>query len=115
LRCSGWLGLVIDWLKQEPVASPGANMASKFVIDKIIYLRSPNFPIFFFAVAASTSFAAARVKFLTSVKALHPIVFISFSTGDTMLMGTTTNQRDNPNVPGQPRPRLARGVRKHDT
>jgi hypothetical protein len=115
LRCSGWLGLVIDWLKQEPVASPGANMASKFVIDKIIYLRSPNFPIFFFAVAASASFAAARDKFLTSGKARRPILFILFSSSDSMLMGIMTNQRDTPNVPGQPRPRLARYVRKHGT
>ena len=99
----------------KPVASPSANMTSKFVIDRIIYLRSPNFPIFFLAVAASTSFAAARVKFLTSGKAHHPILFISFPTGDAMLMGTTTNERDIPNVSGQPRPRLARGVRKHDT
>ena len=90
-------------------------MTSKFVIDKIIYLRSPIFPIFFFAASTSTSFAAARVKFLTAGKARHPILFISFSTGDSMLMVITTNQRDIPNVPGQPRPRLARGVRKHDT
>jgi hypothetical protein len=90
-------------------------MISKFAIDKIIYLRSLNFPIFFFAVAASASVAAARDKFLTSRKARHPILFISFSTGDSMLMVITTNQRDIPNVPGQPRPRLARGVRKHDS
>ena len=90
-------------------------MASKFVIDRIIYLPSPKFPIFFLAVAASTSFAAARDKFLTLGKARHPILFISFSTGDCELMGIMTNQRDIPNVPGQPRPRLARGVRKHDT
>ena len=85
-------------------------MTSKFVIDKIIYLRSPIFPIFFFAAATSTSFAAARVKFLTSGKARHPILFILFSTGDTMLMATTTNQRDTPNVIGQPRSWLARSV-----
>jgi hypothetical protein len=72
-------------------------MTSKLVIDKIIYLRSPNFPIFFFAVAASTSFAAARDKFLTSGKARHPILFISLSTGDCELMEITTNQRDIPN------------------
>jgi hypothetical protein len=78
-------------------------MTVKFVIDKIIYLRSPKFPIFFFVVAAAAQFAAARDKFLTSGKALHPIVFISFSTGDTMLMWTTTNQRDNPNVKDQQR------------
>ena len=90
-------------------------MTSKFVIDKIIYLRSPNIPIFFFAAAASTSFAAARVKFLTSGKARRPILFISFPTGDCEHMGMMTNQRDNPNVPGQPRPRLARYVRKHGT
>jgi hypothetical protein len=89
-------------------------MTSKFVIDRIVYLPSPNFPIFFFVIAASTSFAAARDKFLTSGNALHPIVFISFSTGDTMLMGTTTNQRDNPNVSDQPRPWLARIVRPHN-
>jgi len=115
LRCSGWLGLVIDWLKQAPVASPSANMTSNFVIDKIIYLRSPKFPIFFLVVAASASFAAARDKFLTSGKARYPILFISFSTGDCELMEIMTNQRDNPNVTDQPRPRLARGVRKHDT
>ena len=90
-------------------------MTSKAVIDKIIYLRSPNFPIFFFATAASTSFAAARLKFLTSGKARRPVLFISFSTGVSMLMVITTNQRDIPNVTDQPRPRLARGVRKHDT
>ena len=90
-------------------------MASKSVIDKIIYLRSPNFPIFFLAVAASAPFAAARDKFLTSGKAHRPILFISFSTGDSMLMGITTNQRDIPNVPGQPRLQLARYVRKHGT
>ena len=90
-------------------------MTSKFVIDKISYLRSPNFPTFFLAVAASAPFAAARNKFLTSGKAHHPFLFISFSTGDSMLMGIMTNQRDNSNVTGQPRPRLARGVRKHDT
>ena len=73
-------------------------MTSKFVIDKIIYLRSPNIPIFFFAAAASTSFAAARVKFLASGKARHPILFISFPTGDCELMGIMTNQRDIPNV-----------------
>ena len=73
-------------------------MTSKFVIDKIIYLRSPNIPIFFFAAAASTSFAAARVKFLTSGKARRPILFISFPTGDCELMGIMTNQRDIPNV-----------------
>jgi hypothetical protein len=98
LRCSGWLGLAIDWLKQAPVASPSANMTSKFVIDKIIYLRSPNFPIFFFAAAASTSFAAARAKFITSGKARRPILVISFPTGDCELMGLMPNQRDNPNV-----------------
>ena len=90
-------------------------MTSKFVIDKIIYLRSPNFPIFFFAVAASAPFAAARVNFLTPGKARHPILFISFPTGDSMLMEIMTNQLDIPNVPGQPRSRLARGVRKHDS
>jgi len=72
-------------------------MTSKFVIDKIIYLRSPNIPIFFLVVAASAPFAAARDKFLTSGKARHPILFISFSTGDSMLMVITTNQRDIPN------------------
>ena len=90
-------------------------MTPKFVIEKINYLRPPKFPIFFFVVAAAASFAAARDNFLTSGKARHPILFISFSTGDSMLMGSTTNQQDIPNVPGQPRPRLARGVRKHDT
>ena len=90
-------------------------MTSKFVIDKIIYLRSPNIPIFFLAVATSPPFAAARDKFLTSGKARHPILFISFSTGDSMLMEIMTNLRDIPNVPDQPRPRLARGVRKHDS
>jgi len=99
----------------KPVASPSANMTSKFVIDRIIYLRSPNFPIFFLAVAASTSFVAARVKFLTSGKARHPILFILFTTGDCELMEIMTNLMENPNVPGQPRPRLARGVRKHDS
>ena len=98
LRSSGWLGQVIEWLKQEPVALPSANMTSKFLIDRIVYLRSPNIPIFFLAVAASASSAAARVKFITSGKAHHPILFISFSTGDSMLMVITTNQRDIPNV-----------------
>ena len=78
-------------------------MVSEFVIDKIIYLRFPNFPIFFFAAAASTSFAAARVKFLTSGKTRRPILFISFSTGDSMLMVIMTNQRDIPNVTDVPR------------
>jgi hypothetical protein len=87
-------------------------MTSKFVIDKIIYLRSPKFPIFFFAVAASASFAAARDNFLTPGKARRPILFISFSTGDSMLMVITTNQRDNPNVKAEPRPRPARPVRQ---
>ena len=83
-------------------------MTSKFVIDKIIYLRSPIFPIFFFAAATSTSFAAARVKFLTSGKARRPILFISFPTGDCEHMGMMTNQRDNPNVIALPRLWLAR-------
>jgi hypothetical protein len=82
---------------QKPGASLSANMASKFVIDRIIYLRSPKFPIFFFAVAASTSFAAARDKFLTSGNARHPLLFILFSTGDSMLMVMMTDQRDIPN------------------
>jgi len=86
-------------------------MASKSVIDKIIYLRSPNFPIFFLAVAAPAPFAAARDKFLTSGKAHHPILFISFSTVDSMLMGITTNQRDIPNVTDEPRRQPARPVR----
>jgi hypothetical protein len=115
LRSSGWLGQVIKRPELKLVASQSANMTSKFIIDRIVYLRSPNFPIFFFATAASTSFVPARVKFLTSGKARHPILFILFSTGDTMLMATTTNQRDTPNVTGQPRPKLARGVRKHDS
>ena len=72
-------------------------MTSKFVIDRIIYVRAPNFPTFFFAIAASVSLAAACVKFLTSGKARPPILFISFSTGDSMLMVITTNQRDIPN------------------
>jgi hypothetical protein len=112
LRSSGWLGLVIDMAGQKAGASPSANMTSKFVIDRIIYLRSPNFPIYFLAVAASTTFAAARDKFLTSGKARHPILFISFSTGDCELMGIMTNQRDIPNVTGVPRAQPARPVRQ---
>ena len=87
-------------------------MTSKFDIDKIIYMRSPIFPIFFFAAATSTSFAAARVKFLTSGKARRPILFISFSTGDCELMEIMTNQRDIPNVTGVPRAQPARPVRQ---
>src|ERR1035437_6435176 len=113
LRSSGWLGQVIDMAGKKPGALPSANMTSKFVSDKIIYLRSPNFPIFFLTVAASTSFAAARVKFLTSGKARHPFLFISFSIGDAMLMEIITNQQDIPNVPDQPRPQLERHVRTH--
>ena len=87
-------------------------MTSKVVIDKIIYLRSPDFPTLFFAAAASALFAEAGVKFLTSGKARRPILFISFSTGDCELMEIMTNQRDIPNVTGVPRAQPARPVRQ---
>jgi hypothetical protein len=94
------------------MALPSANMNSKFGIDKILYLRSPIFPIFFLAVAASASPSQLTTIFNAGK---NSIAFISLlTTGDCELVRTTTNQREIPNVKDEPRPRLARSLRMQD-
>ena len=100
----------MDVAKPKPVASPSANMTSKFVIGVIFYRRSPIFPIFFFAVAASAS--PSQLAIIFNVGKSGSIFFFFLTTGDNELMGITTNQRENPNVKDVPRLYPARPVRQ---